>query len=66
MLIQVKGGLFLLKLEIHCICRNPISAKNKKNLLIPVSDVGVSAVYDLVSMYFISFACSLGTTIFCL
>ena len=30
-----------------------------------VSEVCVSAVYDLPSMYFISFACSVGTTKFC-
>ena len=31
-------------------------------MLIPVSDVSVLAVYDLPSMYFTSFACSVGTT----
>ena len=33
-------------------------------MLMPVSDVSVSAVYDLPSMYFTSFACSVGTTNF--
>ena len=32
---------------------------------IRVSEVCVSAVYDLPSMYFISFTCSVGTTKFC-
>ena len=50
-MLKVKGGLFLLKLEIRCICRNLISAKNKK-MLIPVSDVGVSAVYDLANVFY--------------
>ena len=31
----------------------------------PVSEVCVLAIYDLASMYFTSFACSIGTTKFC-
>ena len=34
-------------------------------MLMPVSEVCFSAVYDLPSMYFISFACSVGTTKYC-
>ena len=34
-------------------------------MLMPMSEVCVSAVYNLPSMYFISFACFVGTTKFC-
>ena len=44
--------------------RNLISTNTNK-MLMPVSEVCVSAVYNLASMYFISFACSVGTTKFC-
>ena len=43
-----------------------IRYRQKPNkMLMPVSDVSVSAVYDLPSMYFTSFACSVGTIKFC-
>ena len=35
--------------------------RKKHKILMRVSEVCVSAVYDLSSMYFISFTCSLGT-----
>ena len=44
--------------------RNLISIRTKP-MLMPVSEVCISAVYDLPSMHFISFAYSVGTTKFC-
>ena len=39
--------------------------QESNKMLMPMSEVCVSAVYDLPSMFFISFACSVGTTKFC-
>ena len=85
-MLKVKSGLFLLKLEIHCMIGRKVKfTSNDQNtnrvfvfqrdkekylqktnkMLMPVSEVCVSAVYDLPSMYFISFARSVGTTKYC-
>ena len=73
-ILQVKSGLFLLSLRYIAWLDEKLNLRefnwNLKffvfnKMLMPVSDVSVSAVYDLPSMYFTSFACSVGTTKFC-
>ena len=95
-MLKVKSGLFLLKLEIHCMTGRKVKLtwndqntnhflENLKTVQLECEIFRVSvrqgeiwylqkpnkmlmpvlAVYDLPSMYFISFACSVGTTKFC-